>query len=245
MMAEGGIAVVQLTNPPVNVLNRGTLAALAAAFRATAGAADVNAVVLGSSSTKVFSAGLDIKEMVGASTESLSSYLQLVVDVFRTAYVHPKPVIAAMSGAAPAGGCWLGLLADYRIMTDAPNARIGLNETALGLAAPLFFSRPFAVAVGERAAERLLALGALVPPQEALRLGLVDALAPAADVPAAALAEARKWAAIPAAARTRTKLHLRSPLMTAVAADADAAAADFVASVLRPDTQALMAKFAR
>jgi enoyl-CoA hydratase/carnithine racemase len=97
----------------------------------------------------VFSGGLNIAEFHKPDRQQLLEYIHLVYRLFLSVYIHNKPVIAAITGAvalnlsvmwhagcsvgaAPAGGCWLSLLADYRIMADDPKAVIGLNETQLG-----------------------------------------------------------------------------------------------------------------
>lgn len=78
-----------------------------------------------------------------------------------------------------------------------------------GIIAPRYFAEPMVRAIGQRQAERLLQLGLLVPPNEALRLGLVDELRPAAEVLPTAIAEAKKYAAIPARARYVASLSSR------------------------------------
>ena len=54
-------------------------------------------------------------------------------------YTAPLPVIAAINGAAPAGGCLMAMSCDYRIMAQHPKFNIGLNETLLGIVAPTWF----------------------------------------------------------------------------------------------------------
>lgn len=166
--AANGVAIVRLSSAPVNVLTRQVMQDLVTSLRAAAADTTVKSVVL-TSANPVFSAGLDISEMAGKDTASLMSYIGQVHDVFLTLYPFPKPVIAAINGSAPAGGCWLALLSDVRLMVDAPKAVIGLNETQLGIVAPPYFSEPLAVTVGRRQAERMLQLGALLPSGEALR----------------------------------------------------------------------------
>src|SRR5690606_19874140 len=100
----------------------------------------------------------------------------------------PVPVVAAMAGHAPAGGCVLALCCDYRIMAEGPY-RIGLNETQVGLVAPEGIQSLLARAVGPHRAERLLVAGAMVEAGEALRIGLVDELT---DIDEVAI-RARVW----------------------------------------------------
>jgi enoyl-CoA hydratase/carnithine racemase len=70
-------------------------------------------------------------------------------------YAHPLPVIAAINGHAPAGGCLLSMSCDYRIISSGP-FKIGLNETQLGIAAPLWFAETMSAIVGQRQTEKLL-----------------------------------------------------------------------------------------
>jgi enoyl-CoA hydratase/carnithine racemase len=89
--------------------------------------------------------------------------------------LSPVPVVAAIAGHAPAGGCVLALCCDYRIMAEGPY-RIGLNETQVGLVAPEGIQALLARVVGPHRAERLLVAGAMPDAAEALRIGLVDEL---------------------------------------------------------------------
>lgn len=80
--------------------------------------------------------------------------------------------MSAIKGACPAGGCCLSLCCDYRVMTES--GHIGLNEVALGIPVPLFWARLMARVIGEGPAHKLCLNAALVSPQHALKLGLVD-----------------------------------------------------------------------
>jgi enoyl-CoA hydratase/carnithine racemase len=85
------------------------------------------------------------------------------------------PVVAAIAGHAPAGGCVLALCCDYRVMARGP-FRIGLNETQVGLVAPEGVQQLLRRVVGAYRAERLLVAGELVDADTALAIGLVDEL---------------------------------------------------------------------
>ena len=152
------ISTIRLANPPVNVLTRAVLTKLCSDLRDAHASPETTAIVL-TGDGSVFSAGLDISEMYDRSPEEMAEYLKGVQAVFSVLYPARLPVIAAVNGSAPAGGCWLSLLCDYRIMTDAPRAVIGLNEVALGIVAPLYFREPLAFAAGRRVAERMLQVG--------------------------------------------------------------------------------------
>ena len=220
----GGIHVLALNSPPVNALSSEVLYALAAEIRAANEDKTCKGLILASSSSaspplvlppvRPFSAGLDVREMAGASEETFTRFWSGVQEVFIALWPSAVPVVAAIDGPAPAGGCWLGLLSDARILADDPKCVIGLNEVALGIVAPTWFARPLQNVVGLRKAEEMLCEGRLLSPTEALKYGLVDEIAPRGGsvLDAAALRVAR-LANVPARARAATKLLLRRQLL--------------------------------
>jgi enoyl-CoA hydratase/carnithine racemase len=129
----------------------------------------------------------------------------------------PLPLVAALAGHAPAGGCVLALCCDSRVLADQ-GARIGLNEVQLGLPLPTPIRLAYDFVLGTRLSALHGALGTLFEPAEALAIGLVDELAPAADVLGRALARARAYAALPPLAVARTRREARAPLVAALAA---------------------------
>ena len=120
--------------------------------------------------------------------------------------------LACIRGSCPAAGCILALCCDHRVMSSEGEARIGLNEVALGIGVPLYWQRVLVLSVGHRRAERLLSKGQLVPASEALSLGLVDALAATSGLQAAAEREMRERLQLPDAGRVRLKQDMRGEL---------------------------------
>ena len=82
--------------------------------------------------------------------ERLEAFWTALQQVFLDLYSLPVPTAAAINGPAPAGGCLLSSCCDYRVMTNAPKAVIGLNETALGIVAPWWFQSAFERVIGQR-----------------------------------------------------------------------------------------------
>ena len=202
-----------LNAPPVNALSSEVIGALTAALRAAAADASVRAVVLGTAQPAIFSGGLDIREMAGANEATFARFWGAIQELFLTLYPLGKPCVAAIDGASPAGGCWLALQCDHRVLLSEPRAVIGLNEVALGIVAPPWFAAPLERAVGARQAEALLQLATLLPPERALALGAVDELAPRGAVLGAAVEAAARYGAMPSAARHLTKLMLRRSVL--------------------------------
>jgi 3,2-trans-enoyl-CoA isomerase len=233
--AKIGLQVIALNAPPVNALSSEVLSALAAAIRAAEADKSCRGLVLASASSSTsgqgplrpFSAGLDIREMAGATEVSFARFWGSVQDVFCALWPSTLPIVAAIDGPAPAGGCWLGLLSDARVLVDTPKAVMGLNEVALGIVAPSWFATPLERVVGARRAESMLCEGSLLSPSDALRAGLVDEVAPAGGaVLTAAAARATRLALVPAAARAATKRLLRGPLLAETLGSPELRAAD-------------------
>jgi 3,2-trans-enoyl-CoA isomerase len=241
---ERGVKILRLDSPPANVLSREVIKDLLTKTRALRGDDDVDAVVLASGRPGIFSAGLNINEMHKPDPEALRAYLSLVQDIFLNLYAFPKPIVAAVGGAAPAGGCWLALMADYRVGVDNPKATIGLNETRLGIIAPFYFAEPLTHLVGHRVADRMLQLGALISPQEALKVGLLDELAASpAEAETTAARMARRYADVPSDARTRTKLGLRRPLVERLHKEREQERESFAMQVCTPSVQGPMGRY--
>ncbi len=172
---HGPIRELRLARAPVNALNPTLCEALSAAL-ADAARDDVQALVL-SGGPKVFSAGLDVPYLLslGDDRAALTAAWESFFDAARALAAFPSPVVAAIAGHAPAGGCVLALCCDYRVMASGP-FRIGLNETQVGLVAPEGIQHLLGRVVGPHRAERLLVAGELVEAERAHAIGLVDEL---------------------------------------------------------------------
>jgi enoyl-CoA hydratase/carnithine racemase len=121
-------------------------------------------------------------------------------------------VVCAITGHCPAGGTVIALYCDRRIMA-AGAFGIGLNEVQVGLFPGLRIFRVYARLIGEARAADLLGRGAMVAPDEARTIGLVDEVLPAAQVLPRALAFAAELAALPPLAYRRTRALVRQPLV--------------------------------
>ena len=123
-----------------------------------------------------FSAGLNLKEIVTLDKPGMEAFLGELEAMVYEWFHYPAPTAAAVNGHAIAGGCILQLICDIRVCTSNPRARLGLNEVALGLQFP---PRTYSMAhyrLDPRHAETVLLGAALWGPEDALRLGLVDAI---------------------------------------------------------------------
>ncbi|MBV8199583.1 MAG: enoyl-CoA hydratase/isomerase family protein [Acidobacteria bacterium] len=186
----------------------------------------------------MFSAGLDVPYLLTLDREGIRGLWSAFYALLRGLAASPLPVVAAITGHSPAGGAVLALYCDLRVMA-AGEFRIGLNEVRVGLPVPPVIVAAMRRLVGPRLAERMCVSGALVPPQEALQIGLVDEVAPPEQVVERAVARAAELAALPRAAMTETRRLARADLVALFAA-ADAEMESLLDSWFSAEAQATM-----
>lgn len=160
---------------------------------------------------RFFSAGLAMPLLFPLDRPAMTAAIEKFSRVMMRVFACEKPIIAAINGHALAGGCVLALECDYRIMVDDPAAKIGLNETQLGIGLPAIVIEPLRLQVPAASIVPIAYEGGVFAPQVALRLGLVDELVPAADLDARAAAKARTLAALPSAGVAQVKRAVRRP----------------------------------
>lgn len=218
---DGDIVEIRLARPPVNALDPDLCGALADAI-ASAVAQGAKGLVL-SGNPKVFSAGLDVPYLLslGDDRAALQSAWGCFFDAARALAGSPVPVVAAITGHAPAGGCVLALCCDYRVMAKSTDPakpfRIGLNETQVGLVAPEGIQQLMQRVVGPHRAEILLVTGELVEAERAHAIGLVDELADADEVTTRALTWLQPLLQLPRQPVLRTRAIARADVIAALA----------------------------
>jgi enoyl-CoA hydratase/carnithine racemase len=220
---HGSIREIRLARAPVNALNTELCRAVIAALNAAVGEG-VRGVVL-SGGSKVFSAGLDVPHLMshGEDRDALQDSWNAFFGVTRTLAELRIPVVAALTGHSPAGGCVLALCYDYRIMARSPDpsrpSAIGLNETQVGLVAPEGIQQLLRRVVGIHRAERLLVSGELVPADRALEIGLIDELVAPAEVVPRAVDWLQQLLVLPHHPMLQTRAIARADLVAALHSD--------------------------
>jgi enoyl-CoA hydratase/carnithine racemase len=182
---RGDIVLVQLNRPPMNPLSQAMLAALRDVARGLAADATLKAVVV-TGSDRAFAAGADIDEFGDSDTA------RRIGAAFREAFdsvvAIPRPVIAAVQGYALGGGLELAMACDLRLAADS--ARLGQPEILLGVIPGAGGTQRLPRLVGPARAKELIWSGRQVRADEALAIGLVDRVVPAAEV----VEQALEWA---------------------------------------------------
>jgi len=222
------IATITLSRPPMNALNLQMQREIRSIAEELSERDDVGAVVM-QGGAKVFAAGADIKEMAEMSQSDMEREAANLHACFDAVAAIRQPTIAAITGYALGGGCELALCCDLRIAAD--DARLGQPEILLGIIPGGGGTQRLSRLIGPSRAKDLIFSGRFVGAEEALRLGLVDRLAPAADVLTDALAWAGEFARGPGIALAEAKrvidAGLDRPLMAGLALERDAFAGLF------------------
>ncbi|OGB67168.1 MAG: 3-hydroxyacyl-CoA dehydrogenase [Burkholderiales bacterium RIFCSPLOWO2_12_FULL_64_99] len=176
------IALVTLSNPPVNALSAAVRQGLQKAISELNANADVHAIVITGSGSN-FIAGADIREF------GLPPQEPLLPEVCNQIEASNKLVIAAIHGAALGGGLEIALAAHYRVAVET--AKLGLPEVALGLLPGAGGTQRTPRLIGAQAALDLMLSGRHAGAKEALRMGLIDHIATSNDIAAEGVAYAR------------------------------------------------------
>ncbi|MGA8222904.1 MAG: enoyl-CoA hydratase-related protein [Candidatus Acidiferrales bacterium] len=175
---DGEIATITLSRPEKrNAISAQMIADLPAAFD-EAEKSPARVLIL-TGSGKAFCAGMDLDGLRAIASQSPQENLEdsrRIATMFRRLHGFPKPVIAAVNGAAIAGGCGIATLADFTLA--AQDAKFGYTEVKIGFI-PSLVSVFLRRQIGEKRVRDLLLTGRIVGAAEALQIGLVTEVVPA------------------------------------------------------------------
>src|ERR1700693_3277470 len=174
---EAGVATITLNRPEKrNAISFELINDLSRALDEVAKSDAIVLIVTGAG--KAFCSGLDLenlKALLGRTPEDNLKDSRTMVQLFRSLYEFPKVTIAAVNGAAIAGGTGLALLCDFTLAV--PEAKFGYTEVRIGFV-PAIVSTFLLLQVGEKIARDLLLTGRIFDAPEALRMGLIHEIVP-------------------------------------------------------------------
>jgi len=208
---HGRMAVLRLDKPRGNAIDEPLVEALTRAAAEVARDGGVRGVLLASGHPKLFCPGLDLVALAEYDRVSMERFMQAFAVAVWGLYGLPKPVVAAVGGAAVAGGCILALTADHRVLKRG--APIGLNEVKLGVPLPWSVTRLLRATVHPPALSRVALLGRNFTDADAVEVGLADELAEADGFEAACLARLEEYADKDPHALAATKAWLREGVL--------------------------------
>lgn len=192
---EGGVAVITLDNPPLNLTTVAILHELLDAVLHVSGDDNVRVVIMTTAGERIFSGGSDMKEFPSIRDKMVETKLRLENVIFLRMETMPKPVIAAVGSQALGGGCELALACDFIILDE--RASMGMPEINIGTFPGTGGLFRLPRRVGQARAMEMLCLGSKVNAREALEIGLINQIAPAGKVMETAYAFALELAAKP------------------------------------------------
>jgi enoyl-CoA hydratase/carnithine racemase len=215
IQAYGVVRLLTFSSGRVNALDVAMLAELTAAVREL-GQSDIGALVV-TGGGRVFSAGVELGPVLEGGAGYTDRLIPALSEAFEALFCYPGPTVAAVNGAAIAGGCVLACACDRRLIS--PDAQIGASEVRVGVPFPAAALEIMRYASGDRAEELLLG-GRIYRGAEAIACGLAHRVVDQ-DLVEAAIAEAADLSDIPAEAYRHTKAQLRAPALARMRAAGD------------------------
>lgn len=192
---DGAVATVTLHRPEVlHALDATMFDELERAFHELAAENGIKVILLTGSGDRAFAAGADIRALTETDAVSGRAVSERGQEVFLGIERCRKPIIACINGVALGGGCELALACTFRIASD--RAKLGLPELKLGLIPGYGGTQRLPRLIGRSAALCLMLTGAAIDANEALRVGLIDEIVPAAELMTRARAVAESIAAM-------------------------------------------------
>ena len=174
---DAGVATITLNRPDKrNAISYELIEELRAALDEVAHSSALVLILTGAG--KAFCSGMDLdnlEALVGRSPEENLKDSETMGHLFRSLYDFPRPTIAAVNGAAIAGGCGLATLCDFTLA--APEAKFGYTEVRIGFV-PAIVSTFLLRQIGEKHARDLLLTGRIIGADEAHRIGLINEIVP-------------------------------------------------------------------
>lgn len=176
LSTENFITTITLNRPPTNSVNLGVREELNQAITELEQNKDTRVVIITGAGDKGFSAGMDVSDIANINKGPNGN------DIMNRIERSSKPFIAAINGYALGGGCEIALACHFRFMTDNPKALIGCPELNLGITPGWGGIQRLPRLLGKPKALDMILFSKRLAPPEALAIGLVDKVVPAADL---------------------------------------------------------------
>lgn len=206
-----GIHLVKLSRGSANVMNLEMVCEICDLMDGLASNADCKGIII-SGNGPFFTAGLDVKELYNYDRHTSEAFWRSFVKMIEVLIRFPKPLITAINGHSPAGGCIIAICCDYRLMVQG-DFRIGLNEVPVGIAVPQVIFDIYRHCIGNKNAYQFLLEGRLLNPEEALHFGLVDELTDAEELMSRAIGKMKQYLKLGSETFSITKRNLRQSVI--------------------------------
>jgi enoyl-CoA hydratase/carnithine racemase len=208
---DGKLVTLRLDKARGNAIDEALAAELALAVGELERDEEVRGVLLASAHPKLFCPGLDLVALVDRDRAAMRGFMLSFAEAVWALYGLAKPVVAALNGAAVAGGCILALTADHRVLRRG--APIGLNEVKVGVPLPWSVTVLLRASVSPPALGAIALLGRNFSDEAAVGAGLAHEVCEAEGFEAASRARLVELAEKDALAFATTKRWLREPVL--------------------------------
>ncbi|MBY0542524.1 MAG: enoyl-CoA hydratase/isomerase family protein [Sphingobacteriaceae bacterium] len=232
------LAIITLNRGKSNSLNREMVTELTDMLSNIENDSNIGGVMI-TGREHFFSAGLDLIELYEYNEEEAKSFWHLFLNFTAKITAFKKPMVAAINGHSPAGGCVIALACDARVMAEGKYI-IGLNEVPVGIIVPNCIFSLYSFWLGKANATRSLLEGKLFNPEEALAIGLVDELVKPESILTAAERRVRKYMAFERTTWSQSKVNIRRELIDATSADQSADLDIMLKQWWAPSTRAIL-----
>ena len=237
---HGPLVVLRLDKARGNAIDEPMVEGLVAAAEEVASDAAVRGVLLASAHPKLFCPGLDLVTLVEYDRSGMERFFARFEDAMLALFSLRKPVVAAIGGAAVAGGCILALTADHRLLRRG--SPIGLNEVRIGVPIPGWVITLLRLSISPAAFTRVGLLGQNFTDEEAQEAGLVHEVLPAEGFAGAAVARLEELASRDLVALGTTKAWLRQAALAEMEDHRAEKRAEFLDAWFSPATQETIRK---
>jgi len=232
---QGPLAVLRLDKARGNAIDEALVDELLRACAEMEADDGVRGVLLASANPKLFCPGLDLVSLIEVDRPRLERFMHAFGRMLVSLFGLRKPMVAAVSGHAVAGGCILALTADWRVLRRGIS--IGLNEVKVGVPLPLSVSALLRATVPPGSLSRVALLGRNFADEEALAAGLADELADGEGFEGACLARLQEFAEKDPYSLAVTKKYLRAEALQQMKAEDPVAIAEWLDGWFSPATQ--------
>lgn len=181
LINKGEYTIVRLNQGKVNAINHQLLKEFRSIMRSLAEDDNVGGVIL-TGQPNFFSAGLDVIEIYDFDNDQITAFFRDFAMLYIELAKFKKPLIAAITGHAPAGGAVIAMTCDYKVMAEGEKYKIGLNEILVNVPLSEDLIRGYVFWLGTGLANRYIMEGKLMSPTEALKVNFIDEIAPLSDV---------------------------------------------------------------
>ena len=230
------IAVITLNRGRSNPINHQMVKELSVCIKDLENNNEVGGVIL-TGKQGFFSSGVDLIEAFNYNDEQARNFwtdffkLQTILISFK------KPLVAAISGHSPAGGCVLAICCDYRLMAEGEYI-IGLNEIPVGIIVPQSIFEVYSFWIGRQKAYQYLLEGKLIIVNEALKIGLIDEVHPGESLTARAEKKVKTYMQFNPVTWSLSKLNMRNELIRNLNEDQRAELNQMLEQWWAPETRA-------